>query len=94
MNKEFDFVSPFDDSIEQDVDKIRAQKKDNIGEEYFGEDKLEDLEHYVRLIKEGKRSEANLFLESLKKTQDKTNNQKLVLRIIDRNKKLYEQKRV
>lgn len=94
MNKEFDFVSPFDDSIEQDVDKIRAQKKDNIGEEYFGEDKLEDLEHYVRLIKKGKRSEANLFLESLKKTQDKTNNQKLVLRIIDRNKKLYEQKRV
>lgn len=94
MNKTFDFVSPFDSTQDVDSEKVRMQRRDDIGEEYFGEDKLEDLETYVRLIKEGKRHEATMFLEGLKNVENKTRDQKLVLRIIDRNKKLYEQKRV
>ena len=94
MNKEFDFVSPFDDTVEVDEDKMRMQNISDIGEEYFGENKLVDLEHYVRLIKDGKRYDAEIFLEELRSKKDKCRDDVLVLRIIDRNKTLYNNKRV
>ena len=90
FDKEYEYYcNDLTDNSEYDKLKMNVQRNTIIDESYFLEHKLKDVKKYIELIESGKKKEALKFFKSLEAKENKTDNDVLVLKIINRNKSLY-----
>lgn len=94
LNKEFDYHSIYEDEENFDLAKNNASKGLHITEYYFVNPKYDLMREYMDYIKSGSYTEADQLLDEIIKKEDKSEEDKLILRMIQRNKTLFENKRV
>lgn len=93
LNKDFEFYSIYETDKDFDFVKNNAQKQMYINEIYFTHPKFDLMRYYIALVKNGNINEAEEMLDELLHKNDKSDDEKLVLRMIMRNKTLFENKR-
>lgn len=94
LNKIFDFNSIYETSDDFDSVKEIASKRIYVSENYFTNPKYDLMREYMEYIKLGKITEADELKNSIINKEDKSEDDKLLLRMIERNKTLFENKRV
>lgn len=92
LNKDFEYYSIFETDEDFDAVKNVQQKQIFISDSYFTNSRFDLMKDYIELVKSGNESDALKLLEDLSKKEDKTEDEKYVLKMIQRNKTLFENK--